>query len=509
MKPAYCRAFGSSHSRIAFRRIPIFFVLLSFMITATSLCFAAEEQTSRAIRRDTSDPAKKFALVIGNKDYKDSPLRNPVNDAEDISAVLKGLGFRVQTKTNANRRQMDEAIKEFVQKVQNGDVALFYFSGHGAQVKGENYLLPVGTSIKSESDVVYDAVPVGRILGKLEESKNRINIVILDACRNNPFKGFRSAGQGLSPVDAPVGTFIAYATAPGSVAVDGTGRNSPYTKHLIQALKTEGVNIDNAFRQVLRGVRQETDGKQNPWVSSCLPDEFYFNGSSPSPSSGVPSEPGKPENEQAKARDAERLAALEKDRQEKTKREQNQEFTQLLEARKAAVLEKMSQAKERIENQRRDWEQQSAKPGGTQSQATVGRERLVRARQELPARVFPQLTPTKPGPIDATPSGSNTETGTGVEGTTWSWDGKTQDNRSWTVEFLKGGNIRWRLFVNNAFSHDSGGRWEQNGDSVKFDINGYSLYELTVAGTKMKGTMRWLKGDETGRTISTELTRKE
>ncbi len=208
------------------------FIALILICLLGSLSFAADEETSKAVRRASptiaaGSAAKKVALVIGNKAYKDAPLRNPVNDAQDISNVLKGLGFAVQTKIDVNRRQMDEAVGEFIQKIQNGDVALFYFSGHGAQVKGENYLLPVGVSIESESDVHYDAVPVGRILQKLEESRNKINIVILDACRNNPFRGFRSASKGLSPIDAPVGTFIAYATAPGAVAADGTGRNSP------------------------------------------------------------------------------------------------------------------------------------------------------------------------------------------------------------------------------------------------------------------------------------------
>ena len=131
--------------------------------------------------------------------------------------------------------------------------------------------------MRSETDVRYKAVNAGLILGKMEESRNRTNIFILDACRNNPFKGFRSLNKGLTMMDAPVGTFIAYATAPGSVAADGTDRNSPYAKHLMQALKGKGIPIEEVFKQVLREVRKETEGKQIPWTASSLQDDFWFN----------------------------------------------------------------------------------------------------------------------------------------------------------------------------------------------------------------------------------------
>jgi hypothetical protein len=147
---------------------------------------AADDHGAKAVRRSSSESGtflkdrKRTALVIGNGAYADVPLRNPV--------VLQGLGFRVQTKINVNHREMDEAVEEFIQNVQNGDVALFYFSGHEIQVKGENYLIPIGDAINSETDVRYKTVPIGSILGKMEESGNRANIVILDACRNNPLK---------------------------------------------------------------------------------------------------------------------------------------------------------------------------------------------------------------------------------------------------------------------------------------------------------------------------------
>ena len=265
------------------------FIALMVICLLISCSSNADDQTSKAVRRTSSEgtPIKdqrRVALVIGNSEYKVGALRNPGNDAEDISGVLRTLGFTVQTKTNVNQREMEEAVNTFIQEIQNGDVALFYFSGHGIQVKGENYLIPLGDSISSEPDVRYKTVNAGLILAKMEDSRNRTNIVILDACRNNPFKGlFRSPSMGLSKMDAPKGTFIAYATSPDSVAVDGTGRNSPYTKNLIEALKVKDIPIEQAFKIVARAVNKETAGQQTPWILSSLLEDFYFNSSSPKP----------------------------------------------------------------------------------------------------------------------------------------------------------------------------------------------------------------------------------
>jgi TPR repeat protein len=273
-----------SHSKVVASLIlQVLFSLTLF----DSFSQAADDQASKAVRRSSSESGlpvkdqKRVALVIGNSNYQVGPLRNPVNDAQDISGVLRTLGFTVQTKTNVNHLEMEEAVNRFVQEIQNGDVALFYFSGHGIQVKGENYLIPLGGSVASETDVRFKTLNAGLVLGKMEESRNRTNIVILDACRNNPFKGlFRSPSTGLSKMDAPKGTFIAYATSPDSVAADGTERNSPYTKHLIEALKMRDIPIELAFKQVARAVNKETGGQQTPWISSSLLDDFYCNPSS-------------------------------------------------------------------------------------------------------------------------------------------------------------------------------------------------------------------------------------
>lgn len=219
----------------------------------------------------------RIALVIGNGNYSVSPLRNPVNDASDIAAVLQKLGFYVIVKTDADQRAMENSIRDFGKKLRSGGVGLFYFAGHGMQVKGRNYLIPIGADIESESDVKYEAVDAGRVLGKMEDADNDLNIVILDACRDNPFaRSFRSSSRGLARMDAPKGSIIAYATAPGMVAADGEGRNGVYTKHLLRHITTPGLTVEKVLKQVRVGVINETSEKQIPWESSSLVGEFHF-----------------------------------------------------------------------------------------------------------------------------------------------------------------------------------------------------------------------------------------
>lgn len=220
---------------------------------------------------------QRYALVIGNSAYPDAPLKNPANDARDITAALRQLGFTVVQKNNANLRQMEDAMNTFYASLRQGGVGLFYFAGHGVQVSGRNYLIPTDASINSESDVKFESMDAGRILGKMEDAGNGLNIVILDACRNNPFaRSFRSASRGLARMDAPTGSIVAYATAPGAVAEDGSGRNGVYTKHLLQNIRTPGLDLNDIFFYTRRGVIQETEGRQVPWESSSLVERFYF-----------------------------------------------------------------------------------------------------------------------------------------------------------------------------------------------------------------------------------------
>ncbi|MGH9939188.1 MAG: caspase family protein, partial [Blastocatellia bacterium] len=176
----------------------------------------------------TTEP--RVALVIGNGAYQDAPLLNPVNDASDMAAALKKVGFDVIAGQNRTQGAMLRDIDEFGRRLKRGGVGLFYFAGHGMQVRGENYLIPVGVKIQKELDVEVEAIKLSRVLNEMEEAHNRLNILILDACRNNPFaRSFRSGANGLGQVAAPAGTLIAYATNPGSTASDGPGRNGLYT----------------------------------------------------------------------------------------------------------------------------------------------------------------------------------------------------------------------------------------------------------------------------------------
>lgn len=224
-----------------------------------------------------ADAEKRIALVIGNAEYRDSPLSNPVNDALDITEALKKTGFEVDLHTNVDRKKMREAIRKFGDNLRQADIGLFYFAGHGIQIKGRNYLIPLAVDVQSADEVQDESIDTSAVLRKMESAGNAVNIVILDACRNNPFaRSFRSMDRGLARMDGPVGSFIAYATAPGSVAADGTGRNGVYTEHLLEALNQPGLSIEQTFKRVRNGVKNITDGQQIPWESSSLMGEFVF-----------------------------------------------------------------------------------------------------------------------------------------------------------------------------------------------------------------------------------------
>ncbi|OQX16651.1 MAG: hypothetical protein BWK80_40040 [Desulfobacteraceae bacterium IS3] len=226
--------------------------------------------------------AAKHALVIGNGNYEGVPLSTPVNDADAMSSVLRSLGFSVKKKTDLNHEEMEDEIRAFGTRLSGGDTALFYFSGHGAQVNGINYLIPIGARIASADEIKFKAVNAEMVLGKMEVSGSQLNLIILDACRNNPFKGWKSADQGLAAMVAPKGkeTLIAYATAPGSVAGTGWGSESIYTKYLAEAMKTPGLKIEDVFKRVRASVRKETAGEQEPWIALSVEGDYYLAGGS-------------------------------------------------------------------------------------------------------------------------------------------------------------------------------------------------------------------------------------
>lgn len=226
---------------------------------------------------------KRVALVIGNSNYKVAPLANPVNDAKLMVKTLRGLGFDVLESMDADQQDMKLAVTEFGDKLEAAGkdaVGLFYYAGHGIQVGGTNYLIPIGANINREKDVDTFAVSANAVLRNMEFAGNRVNIVIMDACRNNPFKrSFRSADRGLAKMNAATGTLIGYATAPGEVAADGDGANSPYTLALSRSMNTPGLTVERMFKQVRNDVRAETDNQQTPWEASSLTGaDFYFKG---------------------------------------------------------------------------------------------------------------------------------------------------------------------------------------------------------------------------------------
>jgi uncharacterized caspase-like protein len=221
--------------------------------------------------------SQRLALVIGNNAYTDGVLKNPINDARVMASTLRDLDFDVNVLENADRITMQRAIVDFGRKLRDGTVGLFYFAGHGMQVRGSNYLIPVKASIESEDEVEVESVDVAYVLARMATAKNQFNIVILDACRNNPFqRSFRSVSNGLAAISAPTGTMIAYATAPGSVANDGDAVNGIYTSELVAAIRKPGLSMEEAFKQARARVIQRTQGKQTPWESSSVVGEFFF-----------------------------------------------------------------------------------------------------------------------------------------------------------------------------------------------------------------------------------------
>jgi len=245
-------------------------VLVIIVLFASSFSLAGQATSSAVDRR--------VALVIGNSEYDTGPLLNPSNDARAMAVALRETGFEVMEYINlANQADMKRAIREFGRKIQNGGVGLFYYAGHGIQVNGKNYLVPIKAQIYAEEEVEYESVDVGFVMSQMEIARNRMNIIILDACRNNPFaRSWRSAATGLAFINAPTGTMIAYSTAPGSVASDGTGANGLYTEELLKQIQRGGLKIEDVFKQVRSEVLDKSNNMQTPWESSSLVGDFYF-----------------------------------------------------------------------------------------------------------------------------------------------------------------------------------------------------------------------------------------
>jgi uncharacterized caspase-like protein len=221
------------------------------------------------------------ALVIGNSGYPDgNDLKNPVNDANDLAAKLKSYGFDVTVALDCTAKDMDKHLKAFRKLLEANEVALFFFAGHGMQVDGTNYLLAIDTDVETEDDAKHSSLSLDKVVDAMAKSKAATRIIILDACRSNPWerKWHRSSGvRGLASVYAPKGTIIGFATSPGEVAFDGTGRNGTYTAALLDHIEAPDCSIEMMFKRVRNNVAAATKGKQTSWAHTSLSGEFYFN----------------------------------------------------------------------------------------------------------------------------------------------------------------------------------------------------------------------------------------
>jgi hypothetical protein len=226
----------------------------------------------------------KVALVIGNANYEEGALSNPVNDATDMAKALRELGFEVTLWQNQDLRSMENEIAVFSQQLRKGGVGVFYYAGHGVQVQGKNYLIPIGESLDYEESTPHRTLSLNEVVDLMEGAKTQVNIIIIDACRNNPWyrRWYRAtSSNGLAAVgNPPRGTIIAYATKQGSVAADGIGqRNSPFTSALLQYIQTPNLDVQIMFRRVSDSVNITTKEKQEPWTEGNLRggSDFYLN----------------------------------------------------------------------------------------------------------------------------------------------------------------------------------------------------------------------------------------
>lgn len=227
----------------------------------------------------------RVALVVGNSDYTNvTRLPNPTSDARLVAETLAKLGFTLVgggAQLDLDKPHFDLAVQAFGRQLMGADVGLFYYAGHGVQVRGANYLVPISANPTREADVDFQMMDVGLVLKQMEGSGTKLNVVMLDACRNNPFsgRGLRSTEGGLAQIRAPEGTLLSYATQPGNVALDGDDGHSPYTRALVEAMQRPGLDVLQAFNQVGLAVKRATGSSQQPWISSSpIEGSFYFAG---------------------------------------------------------------------------------------------------------------------------------------------------------------------------------------------------------------------------------------
>ncbi|MBL8704532.1 MAG: caspase family protein [Rhodospirillales bacterium] len=261
---------------------------LVLLLLAAVVAIAAAGQPVAQERPD--EP--RLALVIGNGAYPAFPLANPPNDARDVSTRLRALGFTVIEGIDLDKKAMEDVILEFGERLKAGGVGLFYFAGHAMQLRGQNYLMPIDAMPTSEAAARLQSFDLSLLLDLIGDALNRANIVILDSCRNNPFAGqVRGASSGLAAIDAARGTLIAYSTAPGRVAMDGDGDNSPFTLGFLRALETPGLKAEEVFKRTRSHVVEVSKGEQTPWESSSLTSDVIFHREAANPVAGLTIDP--------------------------------------------------------------------------------------------------------------------------------------------------------------------------------------------------------------------------
>ena len=245
-----------------------------------------------AVARALQAPERRVALVIGNSNYQNvAQLANPDNDAQSMAQFLNSAGFEVVQATDLTQNDMIKVVQDFSSRVAAhgpNTVAMIYYAGHGVQLAGENYLIPVDAKISSPADLPNNSVRLVDVMATLEAIPSRLRIVMLDACRNNPFPAVDDAGRGLAIVDAPNGSIVGYSTAPGAEALDGSGGHSPYTAAFLRDAREPNVPIEQLFKRVRLDVNHATDGRQTPWESSSLTSDFYFFGDTGVAATGAP-----------------------------------------------------------------------------------------------------------------------------------------------------------------------------------------------------------------------------
>ena len=282
---------GRARTRRGEIKMPaIFAITRLWSIVVLCFCFAIAPASAET----------RVALVVGNSTYQNvPPLNNPANDARLIADTLRSLGFQLvggSAQVDLDKTSFDDAVRSFGRQLQGAEVGLFYYAGHGLQVRGANYLVPVNANPAREADLDYELEDAALVLRQMEGSGTRLNLIFLDACRNNPFggRGLRATEGGLAQMQAPEGTLISFATQPGSVALDGTGSHSPFTNALARTIRKPGLGLFDAINEVGLVVKSATGGSQQPWFStSPINGAFYFaslpSGTQPPSSTTAPS----------------------------------------------------------------------------------------------------------------------------------------------------------------------------------------------------------------------------